>query len=477
MKKITSYCSKHLLKMMLVFCIYGSLTLNTFAQTCPPADLIISEYVEGSFTNKCLEIFNGTGAAVNLDGYSIYIYSNGATSPTEWIVLTGMLADGDVHVSCDGGSDQVLLDLADQTGFSAFSGDDAVAIAKNGVPIDIFGNIGCDPGSDWVDGDVETRNHTLVRMPTVTDGITVDPADSPCDFPTLGTEWMLLELDDYSNLGMHTFTACDAPATCDVPMNVTAAVLSGNAVRLAWDAAANAERYRIRYRVPGTTWTEVLTAGTETFRFLNALTLNTDYEYQIKTLCASGNSVWSPTYTFVTTGDVCDFPESATSFGITATGASVDWPADAADDKYKFKYRSAGSPWTEIIITPNTTTITGLMASTNYKYKIKTKCAGGWTQWGAKYEFTTAASFVANNRLASNDLQLYPNPASDQLTLDFGKEIEGTIQIMNANGRQVRSINISGFNQTIDVSDLTTGFYFLSINTENNQLIEKFIKQ
>ncbi|HEX7224775.1 MAG TPA: hypothetical protein VF367_04260, partial [Candidatus Limnocylindria bacterium] len=44
-------------------------------------DLFISEYIEGSSFNKAIEIYNGTGAAVDLAaaGYTLQLYSNGAS--------------------------------------------------------------------------------------------------------------------------------------------------------------------------------------------------------------------------------------------------------------------------------------------------------------------------------------------------------------------------------------------------------------
>ena len=45
-----------------------------------PSDLFISEYVEGSSNNKAIEIFNGTGAPVDLaaGGYQVQLYFNGS---------------------------------------------------------------------------------------------------------------------------------------------------------------------------------------------------------------------------------------------------------------------------------------------------------------------------------------------------------------------------------------------------------------
>lgn len=38
------------------------------------ADLIISEYVEGSSNNKAIELYNNSGAELSLDGYNISLY-------------------------------------------------------------------------------------------------------------------------------------------------------------------------------------------------------------------------------------------------------------------------------------------------------------------------------------------------------------------------------------------------------------------
>src|SRR4051812_32688074 len=52
------------------------------AAAAAPTDVFFSEYIEGSSNNKALEIFNGTGAPVNLatGGYAIKMYFNGATA-------------------------------------------------------------------------------------------------------------------------------------------------------------------------------------------------------------------------------------------------------------------------------------------------------------------------------------------------------------------------------------------------------------
>src|ERR687894_545568 len=121
-----------------------------------PTDVFFSEYVEGSGFNKAVEIFNGTGAPVDLaaGGYTLELYSNGLSSGPS-VALTGTIADGDVFVVSRADADPALAARADQhaPAVANWNGDDAVALRKGGAIVDVIGQIGVDPGSQWGTGD------------------------------------------------------------------------------------------------------------------------------------------------------------------------------------------------------------------------------------------------------------------------------------------------------------------------------------
>ena len=164
-------------------------------------DLFISEYVEGSGLNKAIEIFNGTDTAIDLaaGGYSLVFYFNGSESPGTTIALTGTLAAGDVFVVADDGADVAILAETDLTSAANFfSGDDAVVLLKAGVPLDVIGQIGIDPGSEWGTGDVSTGDNTLRRKAEVTRG---DPDGSNAFDPSV--EWDGFSQNTFGGLGCH----------------------------------------------------------------------------------------------------------------------------------------------------------------------------------------------------------------------------------------------------------------------------------
>ena len=224
-----------------------SLAIFTNAQVC--SELFISEYLEGSHNNKALELYNPTDTDIILDGsYDIVRYSNGADESIEDDIqyvqpLTGTVPAYSTYIALldqqdvnGTGMDTILFaDLltigltnsnADfyspdyESGTAgcrvmAFNGDDALGLRINGVKVDIFGKIGEDPGYAWTNdpsagftdgnnGTWLTRDHTLIRKPSIKIGV----GNSPVLFDALA-EWDTLSKNTFTELGQH---ACD----CDI---------------------------------------------------------------------------------------------------------------------------------------------------------------------------------------------------------------------------------------------------------------------
>lgn len=186
------------------------LCLLAFGQAYGQAsDLFFSEYIEGSSFNKALEVYNGTGAAVDLTAgvYDVQIFFNGSATAGATLSLTGVVADGDVFVVADDGSDPAILAEADFTpGNGFFSGDDAVVLRKNGVVIDSIGQVGVDPGTEWTGGGIGTQNETLRRDANICMG---DAIDNDAFDPSL--EWIGFANDTFDGLGSHTAN-CAGPS-------------------------------------------------------------------------------------------------------------------------------------------------------------------------------------------------------------------------------------------------------------------------
>ena len=168
-----------------------------------PSELFFSEYVEGSSSNKALELYNGTGAPVTLTGsYDVQLFANGSPTATATIPLTGTVADGDVFVLARSAAVAAVLGQADQTTTNfLWNGNDAVVLRKAGVIVDVIGQVGADPGVEWGSGDATTADHTLRRKPGVQAG---DPDGSDVFDPS--SQWVGFPIDSFDGLGSHTIS-------------------------------------------------------------------------------------------------------------------------------------------------------------------------------------------------------------------------------------------------------------------------------
>jgi hypothetical protein len=160
--------------------------LDVYSSGGSMSDIIISEYIEGSSNNKYIEIFNGTGADVDLSDYDLELYANGATSPNNTENLSGTLADGSTLVF-ENSSAAIYSGSATSSSVCNFNGNDAIVLTKNGTDIDVIGTVG---NSSTFAEDV-----TLIRKASVsTPNSTYDNG-----------EWDSYS-QDYEDLGTHAYS-------------------------------------------------------------------------------------------------------------------------------------------------------------------------------------------------------------------------------------------------------------------------------
>ena len=194
--------------------------------TTPP---FFSEYLEGSSNNKSYEIYNPTGAAIDLAGLKVYRFNNGATTANDSLVFpTGtMVMAGDVYVIANPSADAAILAEADTTHSTTFyNGNDALILVDTTTndTLDAIGEVGVDPGSTgWAVGSGFTRENTLVRMASVNEGI--------ADWTIGATQWLVFPQNEFDSLGAHVMTPCSTDPTLSfVPttlsVNETAGTIS-----------------------------------------------------------------------------------------------------------------------------------------------------------------------------------------------------------------------------------------------------------
>ncbi|OIV39708.1 endonuclease [Flavobacterium johnsoniae] len=182
-----------------------SVTTNS-SGTGTAADLLFSEYIEGSGNNKALEIANNTGSSVSLAAYTIKKQTNGAGSWSTGLALSGTLTTGSKFVIVNSSISSTCFSPASANISTTateltFNGNDAVGLFKNGVLIDIIGTFNGGTANFAVD--VTLRRKSTVTSPSTTfnlsaqwDSYTQDTCNNLASKKVQATEEEIVELSD-----------------------------------------------------------------------------------------------------------------------------------------------------------------------------------------------------------------------------------------------------------------------------------------
>jgi len=129
-------------QMKKIYTILALLITSTLA-SAQCSDLFFSEYSEGSSNNKYLDVYNPSGASIDLSTYSICVTGNGG-SFTNTFQLYGTLGSDKVFVvSTDQSDPTAILTKADTAlsfpSIAHFNGDDAICLLSGTDTIDVIG--------------------------------------------------------------------------------------------------------------------------------------------------------------------------------------------------------------------------------------------------------------------------------------------------------------------------------------------------
>ena len=91
----------------------------------------------------------------------------------------------------------------------------------------------------------------------------------------------------------------------------------------------------------------------------------------------------------------------------------------------------------------------------------------GGTSGDKVITLSTAVNVLGTDSFFAKQFNLYPNPASEMVTIEMPENITtATVTIFDFVGKQVAKTNLTSTENSLDVSNLPTGTYLVSIATE-----------
>ena len=80
-----------------------------------------------------------------------------------------------------------------------------------------------------------------------------------------------------------------------------------------------------------------------------------------------------------------------------------------------------------------------------------------------------------NDQELETEITIYPNPVLNKLNLQFNSITNNSLTLYDSTGQEMLTLLVSKQNETVDLTELDSGFYFLKIMCENKILIKKII--
>lgn len=161
------------------------------------AQLMFSQYIDGSNNKKGLEIYNPDQTAVNLADYEIQQFNNGGTSKPFVYPLVGNLASKGRFLVGHTALQTELGDKVNQVAALSFNGDDAILLVYKGKVVDRFGRLGEQPASGGWGTTTISKANSFTRLQTVNPVTEVDPK-TIFDLDNSWRAWK--DRNDFSNL-------------------------------------------------------------------------------------------------------------------------------------------------------------------------------------------------------------------------------------------------------------------------------------
>ena len=307
------------------------------------------------------------------DRFVVLIYANNA-----WTILREWNNSGSDYVynNISSTGENVTIDLSAYDGQNvkiAFYGESTAAGGDNDLHID---NVFCGtpiPAGEWQTVTANASPATITGLAPETKYEVKVQGD--CGEDGLSAETNIV-----------TFTTA---AECPVPTGLTYANVTAHEATISW-ASLGAAAWQIQL---GEETPIDVTEPTYTF---TGLVPETPYSVKVRTNCDGVYTDWTNAVSF-TTGIACPAPTGLAATLTPGDGsvATLNWTSEASAWVVAYK-TAADEEFTEVNVTENPFTLTGLTAETDYTAKVKAVCGGedGESQWSSTITFTPTDAFT-----------------------------------------------------------------------------------
>ncbi len=178
-------------------------------------------------------------------------------------------------------------------------------------------------------------------------------------------------------------------------------------------------------------------------------------------------------------------PEEISIATVEETEITVDWKT-IEDAFYEVQYKEENSEeWTTLFPEENTIQLEGLTVGSTYEVKVRTNCS-----MNIFSDYSTVKTFVFNGLATDTNFELtteelaiqeqlkytvYPNPTVEQIQINGELSDNAYYSIVSSSGTILKNGKVDD-DEAIQVNNLSSGLYSLTIFEDGEQHSMKFIK-
>lgn len=250
---------------------------------------------------------------------------------------------------------------------------------------------------------------------------------------------------------------------CAIPSGLNATA-TATGIRLSWKPVAGVTTYKIEVENEGPLSApyHVEVTVNDTVYLPTGLSSNEKYKFKVRSICGNNQSDWSAAFKFATgagsTGGgnngPCLTPGGLMVTGTAAGSATLSWNAVAGAASYSIEVENASGNnqfYSFTTTTPNTTfTLTGLGTNLQYKFKVRTNCNSGHSDWSPWLVFNSTSGAGSGNTGCSVPTGLSASVSGGVVTLSWNAvagALTYTLEVENGQGNNTvfhAEVTVSG---------------------------------
>lgn len=311
--------------------------------------------------------------------------------------------------------------------------------------------------------------------------------------PQVGS-YMSTNIDTKSCLGTDCINSCMQTIA---GVSVTQTDLNSFTVNID-DVISNSWDYRIfekNVSVPG----GFTTTNNNTIVF-NNVQPNTYYVIQVGNNCSNGNigssfqlnylsdDDWCSTQTFTDTGglngDYDDNEVIIKTFYPNVSGNAIALDINTLDIESGFDFMTIYNgesindvPFIWGIDLTGSNPTTTFFQATNPAGAITVEFTSDLSVTTSGWDITVSCVSLSNNDFSKNDVSIYPNPVNNQLNIKSEVALS-KLMIFDINGKMVlEKLLKQQLNISTNLSDLSSGIYFIKLQSDKSSIIKRVIKK